>query len=777
MHEIQINKRYVYLVLIIIAILILRFFYATYLFNNKYKSDINEKTYTLMIVEQVDNKKEKITYIVKLNRDKFLLNIYKSNFEDNSIDISRYKNFLYLDILTVNAKISIPKYYMNKGEFNYKRYLNSKNIYGVINLYIDNESICNKVDIKKDTNCIEKLKTFTNNFKNSISNLIDKNIEENSQVVKSMIYGDNSNLEKETKEKFEKLGISHTLSVSGSNIATIVVVLKFFGIRFENLKKYNKLSGKYKSIQIKNIVSYIMINCILLMFLLISGNELSIIRATIMLELVMTAKIFNKDINKYLSLVIAYVVIFIFYPLCIFNMGCNLSFFATLGIIMFCDTIYKILNNMQKKIFIKFKKIWSDTYVLKFINKVINFAILSISLSVSVQALILPFEIENFHEISLNLFISNIIISLFDTPIRLIGVIACILSPIKVFSCFLFKCLNPIIYLMNLCINYLLSVNKTINIISLPMYIYFIYYLIIFYFKSMTIKTIKIKDLKKVKRQKIIMSVITLILVLLVINFYIYNIYYNDYVTFFNVGQGDMSYIKYKEKSILIDCGSKSNKLAYRIIDSYFKTQNISKIDFLFVSHFHNDHVNGILDLLDTIEVGTIICANQKHLDKKEEAYKNYINIKNKATNLNILFKYVNTNEKIKIEDINVKVLSPEIYDKFAKDKVNASSLVLNFNIKDKNYLYMGDATSYTEKQILKQFKGLKVFILKVSHHGSKSSSDPTFVLNIAPQISVISAEKRWYNHPSKKTIETLNNNKSLIYQTEILGQIIFKIK
>ena len=130
---------------------------------------------------------------------------------------------------------------------------------------------------------------------------------------------------------------------------------------------------------------------------------------------------------------------------------------------------------------------------------------------------------------------------------------------------------------------------------------------------------------------------------------------------------------------------------------------------------------------------------------------------------------YQNVNE-IKLKSTNMHFLNNKIYD-----NENDNSLVLYFEILNKKILLMGDAGVNVEKNILEEYNIKNIDILKVGHHGSKTSSNQCFIDKINPKYSIISVGRNnRYNHPNEEVIERLVNSK--VYRTDKDGTVEIKI-
>lgn len=232
----------------------------------------------------------------------------------------------------------------------------------------------------------------------------------------------------------------------------------------------------------------------------------------------------------------------------------------------------------------------------------------------------------------------------------------------------------------------------------------------------------------------------------------------NNYVYFIDVGQGDSALIVTKNnKSILIDTGGKVGS-NYSLMKSnvipFFKSIGIRKLDYLFITHGDYDHAGYGIDLVNNFNVKNRFTNNGKYnsLEKK-------LNVKNF------------NNSYIKIDNVEIYSLNSKLYN-----NENSDSLVLLVIIDNYKLLFMGDASINTEKDIIDNYDIGDVFILKVGHHGSKTSSSEEFINSVNPKYSIISVGKNnKFGHPNKEVLDNLSSSK--IYRTDIDGSIMFKIK
>lgn len=214
-------------------------------------------------------------------------------------------------------------------------------------------------------------------------------------------------------------------------------------------------------------------------------------------------------------------------------------------------------------------------------------------------------------------------------------------------------------------------------------------------------------------------------------------------ISFIDVGQGDCIFIRepFDGEVLLIDVAGKMNHdLAAEIIYPYLQMKGIKKIDKIVITHDDYDHNGGLKSLQKLIPVNKVI----------KEA------------------------KDVKLKNMTLYSLNET---KKLADK-NDNSVVLFTKVNHLTYLFMGDAPKEREKQIVEMYNRLQADVLKVGHHGSKTSSDQDFITQIHPLLSVISSGyKNRYNHPDLEVLDILKQAGSKIVNTQINGSIsIFHI-
>ena len=257
---------------------------------------------------------------------------------------------------------------------------------------------------------------------------------------------------------------------------------------------------------------------------------------------------------------------------------------------------------------------------------------------------------------------------------------------------------------------------------------------------------------------------IILFIMLLLIHYNINTIKNDNYVIALDVGQGDSILIHYNDTNTLIDTGGTYSEynLAKNIIVPVLKSFGIRKIDTLILTHGDNDHMGESINLVNDFRVDKVIfnCDSYNELEQKliKELNKKKIS-------------YYSCVKQSKIDNTNFIFLNTKEYD-----NENDNSNVIYTEINGYKLLFMGDAGIEKEIDIMNKYNIKDIDILKVGHHGSKTSSSEKFINEINPNYSIISVGiNNRYGHPNKEVLDNLKNSK--IYRTDQDGSIMFKIK
>ena len=472
---------------------------------------------------------------------------------------------------------------------------------------------------------------------------------------------------------------------------------------------------------IKESVRIITTGFILIIFLLLTGITASLERAVIFYILKNINKCFNLRYSNIQILFICAFIILFLNPFMIYDIGFIYSFLICFGIFYYNDFI-------KGNYFIKLFKLSLITFLFSF-----------------------PISIFINYEVNL----SSVFINMLFVPL-----VSLIVYPVSLIS-FIFSFLNPIFNILITLTNNLSSIfTKLSIIINIPkVSILFVFLLYIFIL------------LFKYNKRCIMYLLITIIIIKLMprldSNFYVY---------YLDVGQGDSAVLiyPYKSKVVMIDTGGKLNyseyewmisSKKYNISDNvikFLKSKGITKLDYLILTHGDSDHMKESINLVNNYKVDMVIFNCGPYNDLEKELIK-VLDKKN--------IKYYSCIKELNVDNNKLYFLQTKEYD-----NENDNSNVIYTKMNGYKFMFMADAGTEKEKDILNEYDISDIDVLKVGHHGSKTSSSRTFIDEINPKYSIISVGKNnRYGHPNKEVLNTLENSK--IYRTDQDGSIMFKIR
>ena len=544
------------------------------------------------------------------------------------------------------------------------------------------------------------------------SKLREKLKKENSELAISLIVGDRSHISSEVEDNFKKANLMHMLAISGAHFSYVILIATFISNRLQH-KRLGQL------IQIIAII----------FFMNLTGNTASVVRAGIMSILLIGSSICKRQNDSLNNIAISAIIQIINNPYIIFDSGFMLSYSGVLGIILF------------------YKKI----------SEHIHFK--SIALTISANIFIIPIMIYNFHTISGSFIISNICAS------WLLGIII-ILEFISL--CIPIKLLYMILDLLIMMLRKIAEICANIPFAQMYVPRYAIFFVIVIYILIFC---------RKLKCRKYVYSFLTIgASILLIVNFT--DVYQDRMrINFIDVGQGDSCLIRYKGTNIMIDSGGslsknkdgKSYDIGENVLNNYLLNRGITRLDYIMVSHFDEDHSQGFVFLLKNMKVKSVIISEQYKTSSIYEQFKQIC----KKQNIQII--YVRSGDEIRIKDLAFKILHPKSKEnQISENPLNNNAIVCMVKYKNRRILFTGDIEKVAENEMVKEYtNGLKADILKVGHHGSKTSTTKEFLDFINPSVALIGVgQNNKFGHPNEDVIKRLEEKNIQIYRTDEMGEI-----
>lgn len=714
---------------------------------------------------------------IKNQRIKFYLNVNKATINNGNKTITyddlNSKAYVSVDLeeniedkiiigdyIEIQGKLRTPKPATNPHQFDYKRYLLNNNCANVFygnnkTVKIISHPIFNLKNPKDSYYYLSKKCELT---RIEILKKHSKNLPQTRlKVLGGLVFGDETiNPDEKIKEDFKNSGLLHLLAASGLNVALIYGIWWWIASFCRLPYNFSILTGAF----------------FVILYTFMTGFPPSIIRAGIMLLFVLFGKIIDREINSVALIFFAAFIMLLCNPKMLFDVGFQLSFVVTLGLIICCPVVISKFEKIEKNYKEKHKnKPKIIRYLLYFVSPVNLISVFLIPFVA--QLWVIPLQMHYFNNFAPMSVCANVAVVPFIGILSFIGFISSIIALIPVINdyiVFIFDFIaNPMLALL-IKISELFASFK-FSIIS----VFGLNFIQIFEFWGILLLiTLNIKSNFQNKKHKIILGLTTIIFLL---SFIKADMFSSDpQIIMFNVENADCFMIKTpKHKYIMIDTGRKiyrglSN--AETIMNKYLKNERINNLEYLIITHFDIDHSGGAEDILNNAKVKEVIIQSENSDSKTAKGLIEYLK-SNK-----ISYTVAKNNRVIYSEpDLKITIFKPEIMKKMPQSKLeNETSIITLLNYKDKNILFMADS-GIIGYEAIKQYLPEKIDIIKIGHHGAKNSISNNMLHKIHPNFALISSKENDRNHPHNSTLNTLYDNNVKILSSKDYGFIKISIK
>lgn len=554
-------------------------------------------------------------------------------------------------LINLSGEFRLPDLARNTGGFNYRRYLNSQKIYGIIrakNYYVSNLAKFNLIYYIQD----EIYKSFARLFPKDEMGLII-----------GMMIGETKDISEDVLENFKTTGITHLIAVSGSNVVYVVVLVQFL---------FKKFFGKR--------ATYFISIFFLILFMLISGASASVCRATLMIILSICADIFFLKSDTFSNIFTSAFVLILLNPLVIYDVGFILSFGGTLGIVLFSKDFTRLFKRLGK------------------LNE-------TLSVTCSAQLILAPIMMYYFNTFSILSIVTNIIVVPISGSITILGFVVFIISKIsfpiaKLIANSLYVLATFTIWVADMFSKIPFSLIRTItpNVFEI-----FLFYFVVFYFANLKVRGKKYRFIgeaqnNETKVTKMLDNIRPIWVIAFIVIFVFSEIIYykipRNYldISCIDVGQGDSVLIETdSRKFILIDGGGNENyDVGENILLPYLLDRRVLNIDTIFSSHSDVDHLNGIITALKNKHVNNVV------IGKGALGYEKVYRI---AESKNVKVIEVQKGDVLEIGNLVFEVLSPSM--ELDNNNVNDYSLVFKLIYGKKSMLFTGDISAVAERQVI----------------------------------------------------------------------------
>lgn len=616
----------------------------------------------------------------------------------------------------------------NPGDFDFRSFFMRKYIFGKV--FSDKKFPPNIIH-NHDRNISAMIEKVRQSIKSIFNTYTDK---ETGGMLTALILGEKSYVDEDLRDSFAKTGVIHVLAVSGLHVGYVLLVLSLLTSVFRIPWGWDRL--------------FIILG--LFFFCLLTGMKPSVIRASLMAGLFLIAPIVNRSSNNWNIIGASAIILLLYNPHSLLDLGFLLSFSAVISIIYFYN--YFELN------------LPDSINPAKMENRVIKFSLGLFLVSIAAQIGTLPITAFTFGSAPIISSIANVFI------VPLIGILVALGFAIIGFAWvpFIPDWFGESAWALQWTIKKIASLfasfpYATIQLSSIGFIDIFLY--------TFLTATILLFIHKSHKKYAIWTFLLSLNLIFWPNALQKRNI--TD-IIFLDVGQGDGAFIRFPDgRTMLVDAGFRSRRedMGERVIVPVLNHFGVDKIDWLVMSHPHSDHIGGIETILETIKVDTVL---DTYINYSSWTYKRLLTLFDE----NDIIRIKPSPGEVKSLSAGMSALffSPDSLYANAQSNVNNASIVFNLMIGEKSFLFTGDLEDEGD-HVLSQFGSyLRSNVLKVAHHGSITSSTPPFIKEVNPEYAIVSVgEGNKFRHPSATVMDRFTDLNIQIKRTDLLGAIWFK--
>ena len=549
--------------------------------------------------------------------------------------------------------------------------------------------------------------------------------------VTAILTGDTSmlNSDETLTSNLKISGIYHIVAVSGMHISFLVA--------FCILITGNKRRGA------------VLIFPVLFLFMAIAGFRPSVVRAGIMQMMLISAYIFNRENDPITSISTALMVLLFINPTSCKDVGLQLSFAATFGIILLTPRInMSILSRLRSS------RLSKSFVAVKIINPVSA----AFSASVGATVFTIPLVSVYFGYVSLVSPITNVLIFWAISLAFCGSIVAClvgfVLPAAGIAAAFI---ISFVVRYITLVSDFLASFRFSAIYVSNPfvaVWIALLYTVIIF----AVVRKFKLRNYFAAGCY--LAAVLCIILV-----FSPFMIRENGKikVTAIDVGQGSSTVMTYGDYTVLVDCGSSSISNSGDVVADYLTGYSCNRIDILLLTHYHQDHIDGVPKLLDRMEVGLIVMPEPLPSDMDA-----FDEISEYADEHDVDILEISESVDISLGESRMTVIEP-----LGAVTANERGISVLYSIGDYDILITGDMEADTERKLVSSVELPDIELLIAGHHGSDGANSELLLKALKPEIAVISVGVNNYGHPGEETLKRFEIYGVEVYRTDMQGSIV----
>lgn len=610
----------------------------------------------------------------------------------------------------------------NPNAFDFKAYLNHHQIHW--QLEVEQWSRC-----KERTGPILLIKKQRQRAINLLETYFPESV---ASLASALLFGERQILDPSLEKSYQKLGIIHLLAISGANVALYVSIIHYLGVRV----------GVTRERMMVVLLLYLPI------FIYLSGASPSVLRAAMMMFLFLFFRLISRSRLAELDSCSMVFMVYVFVsPYLLFDVGFQLSFSVTFALLL---STKEILKPSQSPFSLLLKA--------SFISQLSS----------------LPIILYHFYEFSLLSLLANLVY---------IPVYSFIITPLFIGLFFLFLILGKhFLFVLNYVQNGFTILNQiTLGLASIPyqtvtigrpsiwMLLILIFSIVFFFYYW---------EKEKTRKRKLVATLP--LLITLTLSFCLSHVSLSGQITIVDVGQGDSIVIQdgFLKETYVIDTGGTVSfqeeewekpkdpfEVGKDVLIPFLRGKGVSTIDKLILTHGDMDHIGGAKSVLETMKVKELILP---FVSDRSSLENELIDLARKKK-ITVIF--VKNGMSWKENGAVFNIINPIM----EQEERNNNSVVIHVKLGGLFWLFTGDLEETGEERLLHEYPALPVDVLKIGHHGSKSSTSPQLLDAYHPKVAIISVGKtNRFGHPHQEVLDRLKERNIKIFRTDTDGAITY---
>ena len=572
----------------------------------------------------------------------------------------------------------------------------------------------------------------------------------------AILFGERQALNIGVEEGVRRSGVAHMMAVSGLHVGLLATLLFLL----------------FKRVGLGGWPACLLLIAVLFAYTYLTGLKPSTLRAFIMIAMGVGALCLGRRKDLPTAVAVAALFTLVYNPLLLFNVGMQLSYGATLSILLLAGPLQQVMAQALARLPAFFyPSIWQD-----------NLAGLT-AVTIAAQIGILPLIAYYFKEISLVALPANILILPVMALLLGIGLICAVLGLfMPVIASFLTLAAYPLLSYIILLTGVLGSLPFAAIVVFPPRFLEILVYysmVLLVACKGGAARQLLFFFISYLKlRVRPFYLLVALLLILMPFSWWgLPRLQERPLeVVFLDVGQGDAIFIETPGgKNILLDGGGRPayqediERVGRLVVIPYLEHRRVRKLDMVIVSHPHEDHYGGLLAVLNKIPVGLLVTNGE------EVETETYIRLMALAETRGIPRVILERGDVLPLEaDLKMEVLNPpsRLFSGTGSD-VNNNSLVMHLSYREVSFLFTGDLEDAAARWMLAENLLPESQILKVPHHGGYMAGFPPFLDAVKPQVAVITVGRNPFGHPHQETLTLLREQVAEVYRNDRHGAVL----